>query len=94
MRYLGQGIGHTVTIVGRPAVDDADEEEAVELGTGPLDDQHDDWSNQSGEQGEPEAFEQDMDDKEEEEADSDEDEELEEEDNDDYSDTDLGYDDL
>lgn len=84
MRYLGLGIGHT--IVGKPAVDDAEEEEAVELGTGPLDDQHDDWGNQSGEQ--------DMDDKAEEEEADDEDEELEEEDDDNYSDTDLGYDDL
>ena len=67
--------------MGKPAIDDTDEEEAVEPGTGPLDD---DWGN-------PEAFEQDMD-GEEEEADFEEDE-LEEED-DDYSDTDLGYDDL
>jgi len=89
MRYLGLGIGHT--IMGKPAIDsdDADEEEAVELGTGPLDD---DWGNQSREQGDPEAFEQDMDGKEEEEeADFDEDELEEEDDN--YSDTDLGYDD-
>ena len=33
MRYLGLGIGHT--IMAKPAVDDADEEEAVEPGTGP-----------------------------------------------------------
>jgi len=99
MRYLGLGIGHT--IVGKPDIDDADEKdpEAVELGTGPLDDQYDDWGNQGGEQGEPEAFEYDMDGKEEEEEagfdkDEDEDEELEEEDDDNYSDTDLGYDDL
>jgi len=89
MRYLGLGIGHT--IMGKPAIDDVDEKEAIEPGTRPLDD---DWSNQSREQGNPEAFEQDMDgmEEEEEEADFDEDE-LEEED-DGYSDTDLGYDDL
>jgi hypothetical protein len=87
MRYLGLGIGHT--IMGKPAIDDIDEEEAIELGTGSLDD---DWGNQNREQVDPEAFEQDMDDMEEEETDFDEDELEEGDDN--YSDNDLGYDDL
>ena len=105
MRYLGLGIGHTIVGEATNSTDDAHEEE-VELAETRLPDvQHDDdWGNQGGEQ-EDQTFEQDMDDEEDEDEeaadlDGDEDEEetneLEdsEEGDGDYSDGDLGYDDL
>ena len=104
--YLGLGIGHTIVGGAANSTDNTHEEEIELAGTSLSDAQHDDdWGNQGGEQ-EDWTFEQDMDDEEDkndEAADLDEDEdedeetnELEdsEEDDSDYSDADLGYDDL